>query len=85
MRNLSRKTRQKVDERFRQREAEVISATTFDLDALRPALSGEDLDALKVAVREATERNQSLAQLKARLEAMGEQGKRILDKLAELI
>lgn len=73
LRRLSRKTRQRTDAELRDQELQLLQQTGIDWEALRPVVTGQDTyDRLAAAVAESTARNEDLAQLKARLQALGE-------------
>ena len=72
---LKRASREAADETDRQLEAEITalkSATTADLEALKPHITDAEIYAqLIAAVKESTDRNESIAQLRDRVKRLG--------------
>ncbi|NIT51407.1 MAG: hypothetical protein GWO41_01280 [candidate division Zixibacteria bacterium] len=61
-------------------------ATKTDLDALRPQVTDkETCDKLITVVNEATQRNESIAQLKSRIQNLGEVGVKTFKEVIALI
>jgi hypothetical protein len=72
-----------VDKELADEEARLLRQTTVDLEQLRPQISDPDaFDKLVEAVRKSTQKNEDLAQLKARLEKLGEGVMRIAKEVA---
>lgn len=72
MGDLAKKTKDKVDEMLKDREASLLKDTTVDLESLRPRISdGASFDKLIDAVNQATKKNENIAQLKKRIVDLG--------------
>ncbi len=86
MGNLSRKTRARVDEELKERELIVLIDTKVDLEALRPQISdAESFNKLIEAVQASTEKNESIAQLKDRITALGKGVMEVAKEVAKLV
>ena len=67
-------------------EANVFLQTTIDWEALRPQVNDPAIyDKLIAAVNEATQRNESVAQLNSRLQQLGTEGFDLAQKVVKLI
>jgi hypothetical protein len=72
LRDLARQSKQKADELLEDELRVLAEATQSDLEALRPKITDEQTyQKLIAAVRESTSKNESLAELKDRLEKVG--------------
>jgi hypothetical protein len=72
MGDLAKKTKDKVDQMLKDREASVLMDTTVDLESLRPNISdGASFDKLMAAVNQATRQNEDIARFKQRIVEMG--------------
>ena len=73
LRKKSRDSAAKADQLLEQELKSLKQATSTDLESLRPKLSSdaESFDQLVEAVQQATQRNESIAELKHRLEKLG--------------
>lgn len=72
MKELARESARRTDELLEGDLSALKKATQTDLDGLRPKVTdAQTYDRLMEAVRESTKQNESLAQLKGRLEALG--------------
>jgi hypothetical protein len=75
-----------VDKELADEEANLLRQTTVDLEQLRPQISDPDaFDKLVEAVQKSTQKNEDLAQLKARLEKLGEGVLRVAKEVAGMI
>lgn len=84
---LADETAQEVNALLSDREAELLQRTTLRLEELRPRFETEqeDFDQLIQAVSIATSRNESVAQFKQRLMALGEGVVRLAARVASFI
>jgi hypothetical protein len=72
MRGLSKGTVDKTNQELQDDEASLLKTTNVDLATLRPQVSDKaSFDALVSAVEESTRKNESIAELKDRLQALG--------------
>jgi len=73
LRKKSRESAAKADQLLEHELESLKGATSIDLESLRPKLSldAESFDQLVEAVQQATQRNESIAELKHRLEKLG--------------
>jgi len=72
MAKLSKKTRAKVDTALVDKELAVLKRTDVDMVSLRPKVSDpESFDKFVEAVNQSNKNNESLAQLRTRLESLG--------------
>jgi hypothetical protein len=86
MGNLGRESADRTDTQLAQREAELIMATSIDLESLRPQVSDpQALELLIQAVNESTERNESIAQFQERVSSLGEAVMRVAGEVKSLI
>jgi len=86
MRAASEKASKETDEFLDEDLKALKKATSVDLEALRPKVTDtEAYDKLIKVVEEATQKNESLAQLKANIQALGSEvvnvGKEVIDRL----
>ena len=73
MEGLANEVVGQVDKELADEEARLLQQTTVNLEQLRPQISDPDaFDKLVEAVQKSTQKNENLAQLKARLEKLGE-------------
>ena len=83
MEDLANEVVSQVDKELANEEARLLQQTTVDLEQLRPQISDPDaFDKLVEAVQKSTQQHESLAQLKARLEKLGEAVLRIAKEVA---
>jgi len=85
MREISAGTVASVNERFRERENEILSEANIDFESLFPDLTASNYELLMSEVEQATQNNESLAQFKMRIERLGESGLKLLEKVSEII
>lgn len=82
MRGRSRVSVDKTDAELAERELELLRGTAVDWEALRPHIADQALyDRLMRAVQAATAGNESLAQLRHRIETLGREGVALAKKL----
>ncbi len=83
MEGLANEVVSQVDKELVDEEARLLQQTTVNLEQLRPQISDPDaFDKLVEAVQKSTQKNENLAQLKARLEKLGEGVLRIAKEVA---
>jgi hypothetical protein len=83
---LGNKTVKRTNLELSDDEARVLLMTTIGWDALRPQVDDQQTyDRLIEQVSQATESNENLAQLKARVETLGQEGWKLAKKIIELI
>lgn len=86
MGKISRTTREQVDEVLEDRELTVLKNTSVNLEALRPRISDkESFDKLIKAVQVSTGGNESIAQLKDRITALGKGVMAVAKEVAQLV
>ena len=75
-----------VDKKLEQHELEVLTRTSIDWEALRPQVTDQDaFNRLMAAVNASTKNNESKAQLKNRLQALGTEGLAVAKRVASLV
>ena len=85
MGRLGDQTREETDAELSAQEAELLAATSTDLEALRPQVGDSALyDELIRVVTESTNANESLAQLQDRLRSLGAEGTRLVRRVIQL-
>jgi hypothetical protein len=83
MEGLANEVVGQVDKELADEEARLLQQTTVNLEQLRPQISDPDaFDKLVEAVQKSTQKNENLAQLKVRLEKLGEGVLRIAKEVA---
>ncbi|NIV96578.1 hypothetical protein GWN42_28290 [candidate division KSB1 bacterium] len=86
MQEAAGEAREETDELLEDELLALRDATKTDLDALRPQVTDkETYDKLIAAVNEATQRNESIAQLKSRIENLGEAAVKTFKEVTALI
>jgi len=86
MGDLSKSTAQQTNEALKDQELELLAETTADWDKMRPQIADQaTYDALIREVQAATAQNESIAQLRGRIEALGTQGMAVAKKVLELL
>lgn len=80
------RSRDQADEELRDDELALIARTSIDWEALRPQV-GDDAqyEQLMAVVRDATENNMAIAQLKQRIVDLGAAGVALAKKIATLV
>lgn len=82
----SREAAEKASEELRQEVEALRAATAIDLEALKPQVSDpKSYDKLLRAVQEATHRNESIAQLQARVKKLGKRVVSVAKEAADLL
>ena len=75
-----------TDKELTDEEAELLLRTSIDWDALRPKVTDSAVyDQLIAVVNEATQRNESIAQLNDRLKQLGKEGVGLAKKVIGLL
>lgn len=75
MAKLGKKTINQTNQELKDEELEMLLRTAIDWEALRPQVTNPALyEQLIVVVNEATQNNEGVAQLKSRLQQLGEEG-----------
>ena len=86
MAKLGDQTFKKTNQEFADEEAELLLRTSIDWEALRPKVTDSALyDQLIAIVNEATQKNESIAQLKNRLSQLGKEGFNLVKKVVKFI
>ncbi len=86
MRDAGDKAFRKTDKELEEKELKLLLNTSIDWEAMRPEVHDRALyDQLIKVVDEATRNNDSLAQLKTRLETSGNEGIELARKVISLI
>jgi hypothetical protein len=86
MDDLADKVADQVDKELADQELAVLKATSTNLEELRPKIADQaTYDALISAVQASTAKNESLAQLKDRIEALGNEAVTLAQKVSGLI
>lgn len=86
MAGLGKKTFERTDAELSDEEAQVLLSTSVNWEDLRPKVADQEVyDKLIKVVNKATKNNESLAQLKNRLESLGKEGLKVAKKVADLI
>ncbi len=82
MDELSDDAASQADAQLADRELRLIAETSFDWKKYRPAVGEEaTYNALQEAVASATDHNRDIAQLRARIEALGDAGVALVKKV----
>jgi hypothetical protein len=75
-----------TDNELAENEANLLLQTSVDWEALRPQVNDPEIyDQLIAAVNEATQRNESVAQLNTRLQQLGKEGFNLAQKVVASI
>jgi hypothetical protein len=86
MGDLSNETARETDEALRDQELRLLIETTVDWDRLRPHIADQiAYDAFIKVVEASTAQNDSVAQLKARIQVLGREGFGVARKVLDLI
>lgn len=86
MQAASEKAKNETDELLEPELKALKNATSTDLEALRPKVSNsEAYDKLIKVVKEATQKNESLAQLKANIQALGSEVLNVSKEMVDLL
>ncbi|WP_028671905.1 hypothetical protein [Saccharospirillum impatiens] len=85
MKKLSSAARNRADIKLRAREQEVLAATEFDWESIKPKLrNGKEVKILMDAVAGATDKNEAVGDVLNRLEALGGNGIELARKIRKL-
>lgn len=86
MKKRARKSADRANRLLAEREAELLSKTTIDWEAMKPKLgSEEDGQTLMEVVAEATSHNETVGAVLSRLEQLGSDGVALAKKVRALI
>lgn len=86
LKERSRTSRERTDRLFQGELEQLAAATKADLDALRPQVTAKaTYDKLIAEVAKATRRNESIAELRNRIESLGKVGVRVAKQVAGLL
>ncbi len=86
LKELSKEARKEADGELENELKALLEVTRSDLEKLRPKVSDEtSYNKLIAAVEEATQRNESLAELKNRIEKLGTEVVRLGKEAAKLL
>ncbi len=86
MAKLGNKVFKKTEGDLADEELELLAETSIDWEELRPKVGDSDIyDQLISEVQEATRNNESLSQLKNRLQKLGEGGMKLAGKIIEIV
>jgi tRNA U55 pseudouridine synthase TruB len=86
MKKLSSAAKNRADIKLRAREVEVLNATEFDWEAIKPELRNEkEVQLLMKAVAEATDNNEAVGGVLEKLEALGGGGIELAKKVRKLM
>lgn len=86
MQEAAERARAGTDELLEDELTALLNATTTDLEALRPQVADkETYDQLIAVVKEATQRNEDIAQLGSRIKNLGQAAVKTLSDVAALI
>jgi len=85
MGDLSDEAARETDEVLRDQEVKLLAETKIDWKRLRPEIADQQTyDALAAAVQAATSGNETLAQLKVRVQSLGKEGAAVARKVLKL-
>lgn len=86
MGKLAHEAAEEVNEILADEEAILLARTRIDLESLRPQISDKQAyDRLIPVVRESIRKNESIAQLKARILALGKEVQKVAKEVIPLI
>ena len=86
MSSLNEEAIRMTNEQLQDRELKVLTQTNIDWQALRPKVNDpETYDKLVAIVNEATDKNESLAQLKSRMEKLGKEGVKVAKEIIAIL
>ncbi|HET6438791.1 MAG TPA: hypothetical protein VFG59_12055 [Anaeromyxobacter sp.] len=86
MGDLSDQAARDTDQQLADEEAKLLADTSVDWEKLRPEVGDSSMyDALEKAVEQSTARNESLAQLKSRIENLGKEGIALAKNVASIL
>lgn len=86
MSKITGKTVEQTNQQLSDREMEVLTRTSLDWTKLKPSTADPALyDRLINEVKESTEKNENLAQLRSRLESLGKEGLSLAKEVISMI
>ena len=86
MKKLSLAAKNRTDIKLRARENEVLAATKFDWEAIKPKLrNSHEVKMLMDAVAESTDKNEAVGDVLKRLESLGGNGIELAKKIRKWI
>jgi hypothetical protein len=86
MGDLGKKVKKETDEALQDEELKLLVETTVDWESLRPQIADQaTYDTFIDAVKAATAQNESVAQFKTRITALGSEGLAVARKVLTLI
>ena len=86
MGKLADQTARDTDEELRDQELAMLADTAIDWESLRPQVADQETyNRLMDEVRKSTAKNESLAQLRRRLEKLGTDGVALVKKVARMM
>jgi N-acetylglucosamine kinase-like BadF-type ATPase len=86
MAKLGEQAYKETEQELANEEVELLLVTSIEWEALRPQVTNDAIyDQLIAVVNEATQRNESIAQLSKRLQQLGEEGQALAKKVIRLL
>ena len=86
MAKLGEQVYKETDQELADEEVELLLVTSIDWETLRPQVTNDAVyNQLISEVNEATQRNESIAQLSKRLQQLGEEGQALAKKVIRLL
>jgi N-acetylglucosamine kinase-like BadF-type ATPase len=86
MAKLGEQAYKETEQELADEEVELLLVTSIEWETLRPQVTNDAIyDQLIAAVNEATQRNESIAQLSKRLQQLGEEGQALAKKVIRLL
>ena len=83
---LADQAAREADAALHDEELKLLATTTIDWERLRPRVENQEVfDRLQAAVQAATDRNESIAQLRDRIAGLGSEGIGVLRKVKSLL
>ena len=86
MRKLGDEVVEETNRELADEEVEILLRTSIDWEGLRPQVTNAEVyDQLIAAVQESTRKNESIAQLRGRLQKLGQEGLKLVKRVIGLI
>lgn len=86
MRKISSAAKNRADIKLRAREQEVLAASEFDWESIKPKLrNNKEVKMLMDAVADSTDKNEAVGDVLKRLESLGGNGIELARKIIKLI
>ena len=86
MAKLGKKAYEDTEQELANQEVELLLVTSIDWETLRPQVTNDAVyNQLISEVNEATQRNESIAQLSKRLQQLGQEGQALAKKVIKLL